>query len=181
MQEWRPFVSSFVANTYSEYSQRVLQEEALARRQGSQPVPPLFSYTPSAKDVESQAQQFRSLQVRVQRQRRLSKMRDKSWVKARWDRGDAKPREGEKGRKWGKGVSSISNTSMVKSQAPSEREFCKKTHRPTRSDGGSLVLPAPLPYRPKEASFTPACSSLPPAPFRSTFWVTELPIKVTSK
>lgn len=181
MQDWRPFVSSFVANTYTEYSQRVLQEEALARRRGLLPVPPLFSYTPSAKDVEIQAQQFRSLQVKVQRQRKLIKIRDKSWTKTRWDRREVKPRESERGMQWKEGISSTSNTSMVKSEVLSERELVKKTHRKTRSNGGSLELPAPLSHGPKEAAFTPACSSLPPVPCRSTFWVTELPTKVTSK
>lgn len=175
MQSWRPFVSSFVSNTYEEFSQRVLEEEARTRRQNTQAVP-LFSYTPSAKDVANQAEQFRTLQERVQRQRKLIKLRDTTWAKGRLGvRGLKDNKDKQKPRQWKNRTSS--NVSMVKSQAPSEQKLREKGHRRIRSDGESgitLPLPSLLSYRP---ALTPANSSFPPLPPLSTFLITEIPAR----
>lgn len=183
MQSWRPFVSSFVSNTYEEFSQRILEEEARARRRNNQAVP-LFSYTPSAKDAAIQAEQFRTLQERVQRQRKLIKLQDATWAKGRPGKGGSKDRKDkQKSRKWKESASSIS-MSMVKSQAPSERKLGEKRHRRIRSDGESistrLELPRNMPYPPllsHRSAFTPAGSSLPPLPALSTFLITEIPAR----
>ena len=184
MQSWRPFVSSFVSNTYEEFSQRTLEEEAMARRRNSQAVP-LFTYTPSAKDVAIQAEQFRTLQERVQRQRKLIKLRDTTWAKGPPRKGGSEDRKGkQKARKWKDSTSSISNVSMVKSQAPSEQKLRGKGHRRIRSDGESgsirLELPRNLPLPPllsHISALTSAGSSLPPFPPLSTFLMTEIPAR----
>jgi hypothetical protein len=184
MQSWRPFVSSFVSNTYEEFSQRILEEEARARKRNTQAVP-LFSYTPSAKDAAIQAEQFRTLQERVQRQRKLIKLRDTTWAKDRPGKGGSKDRKDkQKARKWKESTSSISNVSMVISQAPSEQKLGEKRHRRIRSDGESistrLELPRNMPYPPllsHRSVLTPAGSSLPPLPALSTFLITEIPAR----